>query len=35
VSATSLKQLEDLSLATKLKLDKGDIEALDKASAWK
>lgn len=35
VSATSLKQIDELALATRLKLDHADIEALDKASAWK
>lgn len=35
VSATSLKQIDELALATKLKLDSQDIEALNQASAWK
>lgn len=35
VSATSLDQLKELSLATQLKLDPQDIDILNQASAWK
>jgi len=34
-SATSLDQLEELIAATRIKLDRGSIAALDKASAWR
>ncbi len=34
VSATSLKQLDELVSATRLQLDADDIKALDEASAW-
>ena len=34
-SATSLAQLDELIAATRIKLDRGSIAALDKASAWR
>ena len=34
-SATSLDQLKELIEATRIKLDRGSIAALDKASAWR
>jgi len=33
-SATSVEQLEDLIAATRLKLDEGDFQALNRVSAW-